>query len=137
MLGAWLCLSGWRVSAAEPGVSFVTLGDWGGAALGGDSAYAPATVSAVAQQMAKTMVERHARFVINTGDNFYWSVRLQNGQYIRTKRTSVLTSTDICAGVGSRTQVTSKLILIGSSPIATCRRYHGTQRLVITSTATA
>ena len=59
-------------AAAEPGVSFVTLGDWGGAALGGDSAYAPATVKAVAQQMAKTMTERHARFVVNTGDNFYW-----------------------------------------------------------------
>ena len=48
------------------------MGDWGGAALGGDSAYAPATVKAVAEQMAKTMVERHARFVVNTGDNFYW-----------------------------------------------------------------
>lgn len=75
--GAWmlLMLSGCRwlqVPAPEPGISFVTLGDWGGAALGGDSAYAPATVKAVAQQMAKTMTERHARFVVNTGDNFYW-----------------------------------------------------------------
>ena len=59
-------------AGAADGVSFVTLGDWGGAALGGDSAYAPATVKAVAGQMAKTMTDRQARFVVNTGDNFYW-----------------------------------------------------------------
>ena len=59
-------------AGAADGLSFVTLGDWGGAALGGDSAYAPATVKAVAGQMAKTMTDRQARFVVNTGDNFYW-----------------------------------------------------------------
>jgi tartrate-resistant acid phosphatase type 5 len=73
LLGAVLgvCLS-LQALAADPGLSFVTLGDWGGAALGGDSAYAPQTVSRVAQQMEKTMTARHARFVVNTGDNFYW-----------------------------------------------------------------
>jgi hypothetical protein len=73
LLGAVLGVSlSLQALAADPGLSFVTLGDWGGAALGGDSAYAPQTVSRVAQQMEKTMTARHARFVVNTGDNFYW-----------------------------------------------------------------
>ena len=72
LAAALACCSAASGSAQQtPALSFITLGDWGGAALGGDSAYAPKTVDAVAGQMAKTMQELHASFVVNTGDNFY------------------------------------------------------------------
>jgi len=62
-------------AVAEGSVSFLTLGDWGGYALG---SFHQTTVTAVAQQMAKTAAQTGASFVgrsaheINTGDNFYY-----------------------------------------------------------------
>jgi hypothetical protein len=49
--------------------SWITLGDWGGAAL---DAGAAANVKAVASQMATTAKAVSSKFIINTGDNFYW-----------------------------------------------------------------
>lgn len=49
--------------------SFLSLGDWGGAALPSPH---PQTVNDVAQQLAKTAQESNSKFLVNTGDNFYW-----------------------------------------------------------------
>lgn len=49
--------------------SFLTLGDWGGAALGGQD---KTNVYAVAGAMAKLAATSNPKFIINTGDNFYW-----------------------------------------------------------------
>ena len=49
--------------------SFLTLGDWGGAALGAQD---KANVYAVADAMAAAATEQQPAFVLNTGDNFYW-----------------------------------------------------------------
>ncbi|CAK0865456.1 unnamed protein product [Prorocentrum cordatum] len=56
------------------GYTFITLGDWGGALPG---AYQPSTpyaqnVKRVATQMAKTAESSEVKFIVNTGDNFYW-----------------------------------------------------------------
>ena len=49
--------------------SFLSIGDWGGAAV--DDQYKQNTYD-VASQMATTASSTSAKFVINTGDNFYW-----------------------------------------------------------------
>ena len=49
--------------------TFLTLGDWGGAALGGQDLI---NVNAVAAQMAIDAKSYDAKFIVNTGDNFYW-----------------------------------------------------------------
>mmetsp|Transcript_8470 Transcript_8470/g.12634 ORF Transcript_8470/g.12634 Transcript_8470/m.12634 type:complete len:352 (-) Transcript_8470:206-1261(-) len=49
--------------------SFLTVGDWGGAALGGQ---AETNVYSVSSQMAETASSSGASFVVNVGDNFYW-----------------------------------------------------------------
>jgi len=49
--------------------SFLTLGDWGGAALGG---HYTTNVYDVAKQMAVTAASTTAKFILNTGDNYYW-----------------------------------------------------------------
>lgn len=49
--------------------SFVSIGDWGGAQLGGQYTI---NVDSVAAQMASTAASVNAQFLINTGDNFYW-----------------------------------------------------------------
>lgn len=57
------------LAASTTPYSFITLGDWGGAALGGqdyDNVYA------VAKQMAETAKSVSAEFILNVGDNFYW-----------------------------------------------------------------
>jgi 3',5'-cyclic AMP phosphodiesterase CpdA len=51
------------------GFSFITLGDWGGALPG--KPYAQ-NVKDVAAQMAKTAEASDVKFIVNTGDNFYW-----------------------------------------------------------------
>ena len=48
---------------------FVTLGDWGGAALG---SYYLADVTAVSESIASTVLSEKPQFVVNTGDSFYW-----------------------------------------------------------------
>merc|ERR550537_2133709 len=62
-----------RLSVAwASGVSFLTVGDWGGAALDEPSKPYDQNVKDVASQMAKTAKEKGIKFVVNTGDNFYW-----------------------------------------------------------------
>jgi tartrate-resistant acid phosphatase type 5 len=51
------------------GYSFVSIGDWGGAQLGGQY---EKNVNDVAKQMSSTASSVSAKFVINVGDNFYW-----------------------------------------------------------------
>eukprot|EP00747_Dinoflagellata_sp_TGD_P193379 gnl/TRDRNA2_/TRDRNA2_59459_c0_seq1.p1 gnl/TRDRNA2_/TRDRNA2_59459_c0~~gnl/TRDRNA2_/TRDRNA2_59459_c0_seq1.p1 ORF type:complete len:434 (-),score=71.37 gnl/TRDRNA2_/TRDRNA2_59459_c0_seq1:172-1473(-) len=53
---------------AKP-ASFITLGDWGGAALGG---YHEQDQKVVAKAMTKTAQDAGIKFVVNTGDNFYY-----------------------------------------------------------------
>ena len=50
--------------------SFITLGDWGGFALG---SFHETTVTKVAKQMAATATAAGGiDFLVNTGDNFYY-----------------------------------------------------------------
>jgi len=49
--------------------NFVSIGDWGGVGLGG---YHEADERAVAKQFTKAAETLNAKFVINTGDNFYY-----------------------------------------------------------------
>lgn len=58
--------------AAADGLSFLTVGDWGGAALEEPSKPYAKNVKDVAAQMGKTAAEKNIKFVVNTGDNFYW-----------------------------------------------------------------
>jgi len=56
------------------GYTFITLGDWGGALPG---VYQPSkpyaqNVKDVAAQMAKLAEANAVKFIVNTGDNFYW-----------------------------------------------------------------
>ncbi|KAJ9468492.1 Purple acid phosphatase 17 [Diplonema papillatum] len=60
-------LASLAVSASAFG--FVTIGDWGGAAIGKDFEMREQIIGAA---MAKTAAELNAPFVINPGDNFYW-----------------------------------------------------------------
>lgn len=54
---------------AAAAFTFASVGDWGGATLGG---YHKANELAVARQMGKTASDLDVKFVINTGDNFYY-----------------------------------------------------------------
>lgn len=56
-------------SIARSDYSFVSIGDWGGAQLGGQYTI---NVDTVAAQMATTATNVNAQFVIGVGDNFYW-----------------------------------------------------------------
>eukprot|EP01038_Epipyxis_sp_PR26KG_P005650 gene5650-7802_t len=56
-------------SSTSYNFTFLTLGDWGGAALGGQDTD---NVYAVAAQLATSANDYNARFIVNTGDNFYW-----------------------------------------------------------------
>ena len=49
--------------------SFVSIGDWGGAAL---EDYHKTDEVAVAKQFSDTAEQLNAQFVLNTGDNFYY-----------------------------------------------------------------
>ena len=55
------------VLVATDGITFFSIGDWGGAALGQNFVD---NVDAVASQMAKTSPS--PQFIVNTGDNFYY-----------------------------------------------------------------
>ena len=49
--------------------TFVSIGDWGAAALGGQYT---SNVQAVSSRLKKTIREKDVEFVLNTGDNFYY-----------------------------------------------------------------
>lgn len=57
------------IPAAGAAERFLTLGDWGGAALG---SYELATVYRVADAMANATSARPIDWLVNTGDNFYY-----------------------------------------------------------------
>eukprot|EP00656_Telonema_subtile_P008588 TRINITY_DN14007_c0_g4_i1.p1 TRINITY_DN14007_c0_g4~~TRINITY_DN14007_c0_g4_i1.p1 ORF type:complete len:437 (+),score=109.12 TRINITY_DN14007_c0_g4_i1:73-1383(+) len=59
-------------AALAESYSFITLGDWGGAALEEPSKPYSANVKAVAASMAASAAKNDAKFIVNTGDNFYW-----------------------------------------------------------------
>jgi tartrate-resistant acid phosphatase type 5 len=58
-----------QTQASAPPYSFSTIGDWGGAQI---SEQDSTNVYAVANAMATTASVKHTKFIINTGDNFYW-----------------------------------------------------------------
>jgi hypothetical protein len=61
------------VQAAAAAVTFVSLGDWGGAGISTNpSDYHRLNEYHVAKQLGKTMAAIDAKFLINTGDNFYY-----------------------------------------------------------------
>jgi hypothetical protein len=62
-----LTLGSTLVDSAE--YSFLSIGDWGAAGAGEPFR---TNVNKVAKAMAKEAENRSAKFVINTGDNFYW-----------------------------------------------------------------
>ena len=55
--------------ATMPPYAFISLGDWGGAAIGGQ---VKTNVYDVAAQLAATATAISARYMLNVGDNFYW-----------------------------------------------------------------
>jgi hypothetical protein len=55
---------------ASASYSFMTLGDWGGAVLE-EGTYKENTY-AVAKQLALSSAQLDAKFIVSTGDNFYW-----------------------------------------------------------------
>jgi len=62
-----------NVKAEASPYTFLSIGDWGGAAIGTTSSFtAKKNVYAVASAMAKTAAEIDPNFIISTGDNFYW-----------------------------------------------------------------
>lgn len=70
----WTLLSFAFFPLAAAQFSFITLGDWGGALPG---EYQPSkpyakNVKDVAAQMATTAESSGAKFIVNTGDSFYW-----------------------------------------------------------------
>ena len=64
-----LAVLAYAVGTSSAASTFITLGDWGGMGLG---SYHSKTVTAVAKQMAATASEARVKFVVNTGDNFYY-----------------------------------------------------------------
>jgi hypothetical protein len=56
-------------SALASNYAFITLGDWGGASLGGQDLK---NVQSVSVRMAAIAEQANAQFIMNTGDNFYW-----------------------------------------------------------------
>jgi len=52
------------------GASFLSMGDWGGHAL--ERPQYGINVDAVAKQMGSTIKAEASKFMVNTGDNFYW-----------------------------------------------------------------
>lgn len=68
-LGLFYLLSALLVAFTQGQYSFLTLGDWGGAATKPEYA---ANVELVAAQLVKTANSAHAKFILNLGDSFYW-----------------------------------------------------------------
>merc|ERR1719433_1550360 len=66
LLEALLVLLGARVGVA---FTFATLGDWGGATLGG---FHKDNALAVSKQLGESAAANDVKFIINTGDNFYY-----------------------------------------------------------------
>jgi len=59
-----------HVVVSQTGKTFISIGDWGGAALE-EGQYAENT-DIVATQLGKSAEALNAEFIISTGDNFYW-----------------------------------------------------------------
>merc|ERR1712127_858930 len=57
---------------ADGSLSFITLGDWGGAALEEPTKPYSKNVQDVATAMATSAQKNNVKFIVNTGDNFYW-----------------------------------------------------------------
>ena len=57
------------VSVYAQNYAFLSIGDWGGAQLSEENSN---NVYAVSAQMSITAAASDAKFIINTGDNFYW-----------------------------------------------------------------
>ena len=57
---------------ANAGLTFLTIGDWGGAALEEPSQPWAKNTAAVAKQLGKSVADKNVKFIVNTGDNFYW-----------------------------------------------------------------
>ena len=68
VVGFMLYFSAVHSQQASP-FTFLSIGDWGGAAI---SPSVKENVYAVARSMRKTAAAQNAQFVISTGDNFYW-----------------------------------------------------------------
>jgi len=65
-----LVANAWFVGTAfAANYAFLSIGDWGGAQL---SDQYSKNVYDVSSQMAVTSTASEAKFIINTGDNFYW-----------------------------------------------------------------
>jgi hypothetical protein len=64
---AFILLSG--IAANDSSIKFISLGDWGGAALGG---YHLKNVLHTASAITTFMQSSDNQFIINTGDNFYY-----------------------------------------------------------------
>lgn len=58
--------------ATTASVSFVTLGDWGGAALKEHAKPYAQNVKDVASALEKIFHTNDVKFLVNTGDNFYY-----------------------------------------------------------------
>eukprot|EP01063_Lacrimia_lanifica_P008897 TRINITY_DN15969_c0_g1_i1.p2 TRINITY_DN15969_c0_g1~~TRINITY_DN15969_c0_g1_i1.p2 ORF type:complete len:325 (+),score=132.50 TRINITY_DN15969_c0_g1_i1:63-1037(+) len=71
--------------------NFLSVGDWGGVAVGHG-----ASEHAVAQQMAATAAAHGSQMVLNTGDNFYWcGVRSPEDDLFRTDYEEVFNQTSL------------------------------------------
>lgn len=68
-LSVFAIVAACAVVAVSAGPAFVSIGDWGGAAL---EDYHKTDELAVAKQFGTTAAELDAQFVINVGDNFYY-----------------------------------------------------------------
>jgi len=61
-----------RAVSVAASVSFVTLGDWGGAALEEPSKPYAKNTRDVASALKTVFAKQNVQFLVNTGDNFYW-----------------------------------------------------------------
>ena len=71
-------------------ISFVTLGDWGGASLGD---YHETDEKAVAETLAASAEKLNAQFLINVGDNhYYYGVKSENDPAWKTNFENIYTA---------------------------------------------
>lgn len=80
-------------AAPQASVSFVTLGDWGGAALDEPSKPYAKNTRDVASALDAAFQKSDVKFLVNTGDNFYWC-GIQNTSDFQVKADWLYTYTD-------------------------------------------